>query len=326
MIVKNNNVLKVTFEHDRILTSPLLWQHDKGQILQFTDIPDGTQVEFANKNHERAEPYIVQNSQVKIPDFLLKENSQITAYVKVVDENSETTVKTITIPVLTRPQSDDGVPPENQQTFRQQIQKIMDSTQKTAQSVRDDADNGKFKGDKGEPGKDGKDYILTDEDKDNITERLLFEKEWQLFNTYEADGTNAGYIYTAQSGFVAKEVRIVGHGLTFADGSNINFGFRTSANASTEGHKQLVFINAVSPTGIYQLRGLMKRIEENQLLVSLELWSEKSVATTNVLRRQFIFTDDEIIKGNNIVYLCFTMSSSNKINAGIIKTYTRGRY
>lgn len=132
-----------------------IYQHDKGQIIQFLDIPDGTRVEFANENHERAEPYIIQNGQVEIPDFLLAENSEIVAYIKVVDENSETTEKELHIPVEARPPADDGVPPENQQSFIQQVQEIMESTKDIAQSVRDDANNGKFKGDKGDKGDTG---------------------------------------------------------------------------------------------------------------------------------------------------------------------------
>ena len=130
----------------------MIYQWDKGQILQFLDIPNETQVEFSNENHEKAETYIVENGQVAIPDFLLEENSPIVVYVKVVDEKSETTVKTITIPVMSRQQADDGVAPENQQSFKQQIQQIMNDTKEIAQSVRDDADNGVFKGEKGDKG------------------------------------------------------------------------------------------------------------------------------------------------------------------------------
>lgn len=158
-----NNVLFVSFGDESDLTLGNRYQYDKGQILQFLDIPNGTPVEFANENHQKAEIYIVENSQVAIPDFLLRENSPITAYVKVVDENSETTIKTVTIPVKPRPEADAGVAPENQQTFAQQLQEIMNDTKDIAQSVRDDADNGVFKGDKGDkgdkgiPGRDGLD-------------------------------------------------------------------------------------------------------------------------------------------------------------------------
>lgn len=142
---KDINIIKVEFGRKNNLTVSNRYQHDKGQIIKFLDIPDGAQVEFANENHERAEPYMVKNSQVEIPDFLLEENSPIVAYVKVVDENSETTIKTITISVIARQPADDGVPPENQQTFKQQMQEIMESTKNIAQSARDDVASERFK-------------------------------------------------------------------------------------------------------------------------------------------------------------------------------------
>lgn len=166
---KDINIIKVEFGRKNNLTVSNRYQHDKGQIIKFLDIPDGAQVEFANENHERAKPYIVKNSQVEIPDFLVEENSPIVVYVKVVDENSETTVKTIIIPVISRPESDDGVPPENQQTFKQQIQEIMDSTKQIAQSIRDDADSGVFKGEDGHTPVKGVDYF-TDTEKAEIVQ------------------------------------------------------------------------------------------------------------------------------------------------------------
>lgn len=155
IICKQDNIIKIGFEEYCKVKAPPLYQYDKGQVLKFLDVSDGAQVEFSNEDHERAEPYIVKDSQVAIPDFLLEENSPIMAYVKVVDENSETTIKTITIPIISRQQADDGIPPENQQTFKQQIQEMMDSAKEVAQSVRDDADNGLFKGEKGDKGDTG---------------------------------------------------------------------------------------------------------------------------------------------------------------------------
>lgn len=205
----NKNIIEIRATTENRIKP--VYQFDKGQILQFLDIPNGTQVEFANENHEKAETYIVEDSQVAIPDFLLEENSPIIVYVKVVDERSETTVKTITIPVISRQQADDGVAPENQQSFKQQIQQIMNDTKETAQSLRDDADNGVFngnegpqgpkgekgdtgeqgiqgvkgkKGDTGEPGiqgpqgekgEPGDDYILTDEDMNEIGQKLIHD-------------------------------------------------------------------------------------------------------------------------------------------------------
>lgn len=153
--MNSENIIRISFNGANNVVTPKRYQYDKGQILQFLDIPNETQVEFSNENHEKAETYIVENGQVAIPDFLLEENSPIVVYVKVVDEKSETTVKTITIPVMSRQQADDGVAPENQQSFKQQIQQIMNNTKEIAQSVRDDADNGVFKGEKGEKGDTG---------------------------------------------------------------------------------------------------------------------------------------------------------------------------
>lgn len=153
--MNSENIIRISFNGANNVVTPKRYQYDKGQIIQFLDTLDGTQVEFSNENHEKAETYIVENGQVAIPDFLLEENSPIVVYVKVVDEKSETTVKTITIPVMSRQQADDGVAPENQQSFKQQIQQIMDDTKQIAQSVRDDADNGVFKGEKGDIGPEG---------------------------------------------------------------------------------------------------------------------------------------------------------------------------
>lgn len=175
--MNSENIIRISFNGANNVVTPKRYQYDKGQILQFLDIPNETQVEFSNENHEKAETYIVENGQVAIPDFLLEENSPIVVYVKVVDEKSETTVKTITIPVMSRQQADDGVAPENQQSFKQQIQQIMDDTKQIAQSVRDDADNGVFKGEKGDIGPEGPkgdkgdtgdDYVLTEDDLQEI--------------------------------------------------------------------------------------------------------------------------------------------------------------
>ncbi|MFQ9516713.1 MAG: hypothetical protein ACLRZ9_12940 [Eubacterium sp.] len=133
IINKQNNIIQIEFGKHCNLTALSLFQYDKGQIIQFLDIPDGTQIEFTNENHERATPYIIRNSQVEIPDFLLAESSEIVAYIKVVDANSETTEKELHIPVESRQPADDGVSPENQQTFIEQIQEIMNEAKEAAQ-------------------------------------------------------------------------------------------------------------------------------------------------------------------------------------------------
>ncbi len=161
---------------------------------------------------------------------------------------------------------------------------------------------------------------------DNKLEAKADKNEWELFNTYKADGETGGFEYTSASGIKAKEIMVIGRGLTFSGGANMNLGFRTSANPYSSGHKQLVFANGLTADNTYQIRGLIKRIGTDEILVSLELWREQSVSLVNVAKRQFIFNDTELFAGKNIVYVSNTVSSGNKINTGTIEIYTRGRY
>lgn len=379
-----DNVIRISTKE--ISASNILYQHDTGQIIEFTEpISDHTMVLLENHNVQpKAIPQYVEDNRVEIPNELLQEKGTLIVTVKLVNEKSETTQKVIKVHIKEGADKDTKVPEENQQTFIEKIMEIINSAKEMVKSIRDDADKGKFKGDKGdtgdtgpvgpkgdkgepgvqgiqgeqgprgeqgergpqgprgeqgiqgvrgeqgpvgpqgEQGEPGNDYILTDEDKESIVQSLIFDKEWQLFNTYEANGETGGFEYTPASGIKAKELKVVGYGLTFSAASNINLGFRTSANPYSSGHKQLVFGNGVVKDATYQLEGLIKRIGEDKILVSMELWAERSVATTNVLKRQHIFTDKEIIEGKNIVYLCSTVSLGNKINSGTIETYVRG--
>ncbi len=202
MVVKKENILEVEFRNMKKLQSPKLYQYNTGQIIQFMDLLDGVEVQFSNASSEKTTNKIIKNSQVEIPDFLIAEGLDITAYVQYVNENSETTVKTIFIPIESRVKQSDVVAPGNEPSFRTEMQGIMNDTKKAAESAiekADDvvkrADNGEFngkdgytpqkgidyfdgeKGEQGKPGKqgipgekgeDGKDYVLTDQDKQEI--------------------------------------------------------------------------------------------------------------------------------------------------------------
>lgn len=161
---------------------------------------------------------------------------------------------------------------------------------------------------------------------DNKLKTKADKEDWELFNTYEANGETGGFELTTVSGIEAKEIMIIGRGLTFSGGANMNLGFRTSANPYSSGHRQLVFANGLTADNTYQIQGVIKRIGTDEILVSLELWREQSVSLVNVAQRQFIFKDTELFAGKNIVYVSNTVSSGNKINTGTIEIYTRGRY
>lgn len=169
-IERIDNVIKVRFDQECRLTAPRIFQYDRGQRIEFIDIPDGVEVQFSNKSSDKTSNKIITDSQVEIPDFLIAMNGTITAYLQYIDENSQTTKKFLVIPVQERKQPEEYISEDDKPGFRADMQKIMNDTKeiaesakKEAQSVREDADAGLF---------NGKDYNLTDEDREEIADRI----------------------------------------------------------------------------------------------------------------------------------------------------------
>lgn len=169
-IERIDNVIQVRFDQECRLTAPRIFQYDRGQRIEFLDIPDGVEVQFSNDDTDKTSNKIITDSQVEIPDFLIAMNGTITAYLQYIDENSQTTKKFLVIPVQERKQPEEYISEDDKPGFRADMQKIMNDTKeiaesakKEAQSVREDADAGLF---------NGKDYNLTDEDREEIADRI----------------------------------------------------------------------------------------------------------------------------------------------------------
>lgn len=98
---------------DRVVTRPV-HQWDIGQIIKVTDaeIEDGTPVDFGNRFMKGGLRAYVIDNQVTIPAPALQQERDLTGYVVITDENSETTVKEIAIPVIPRPKPEDYVDEE----------------------------------------------------------------------------------------------------------------------------------------------------------------------------------------------------------------------
>ena len=98
---------------DRIVTRPV-HQWDIGQIIKVMDaeIEDGTPVDFGNRFMKGGLRAYVIDNQVTIPAPALQQERDLTGYVVITDENSETTVKEIAIPVIARPKPEDYVDEE----------------------------------------------------------------------------------------------------------------------------------------------------------------------------------------------------------------------
>ena len=142
------NVTKVKFNKLQFLQVKSLTQYDKGQVIEFLDdyIVDGIEVQFSNTESEETVNKLIKDKRVEIPDILLESPYQIYAWVKIVTTDSETTVKGIGIPVRHRVKPSGYTAPENERTLREEILAIFEETKSIAQSVRDDADAGKFNG------------------------------------------------------------------------------------------------------------------------------------------------------------------------------------
>lgn len=142
-----SNVIKIKFGGlSNIKALSNLTQYDKGQIIEFDDVPDGVEVQFAALGSQYTINKIIQDGRVNIPDILLKTAGNFVAWLEVITNNSETTVKSITFTVEPKTMPADYIQPEDEPTFREEMQQIMNATKRVAESVRTDADEGKFDG------------------------------------------------------------------------------------------------------------------------------------------------------------------------------------
>lgn len=140
---KKNNVITIEFEEHDTLQSPMLYQYDTGQKIKFVDVPDGVEVQFSNENSETTDNRILTDSQVEIPDFLISEGLEITAYIQYINDQSGTTTKVLTIPIEYRTKQQDIVPDEDKGAFRRQIEQIMNDTKKAAEEAADKVESNK---------------------------------------------------------------------------------------------------------------------------------------------------------------------------------------
>lgn len=104
----------------RTATAYGLTQWDYGQELALEcaeiDIPDGTEVNFYQG--ELSSIGYIKNCHVMIPDLMLQEAKDITAYVYVRSPSSGETILSIRLPINGRPQPDNYVLPEYREYLR----------------------------------------------------------------------------------------------------------------------------------------------------------------------------------------------------------------
>lgn len=134
----DNNIHEVGFGNSTLTQIEQLYQYDKGQILKITDkVEDGTEVQFSNNNSEITINKAINDSQVEIPDILLQENKKILAYLKIINSDSETTIKTVIIPVKARTKPADYIEPEQEKPFRKYVEEKLENAEKLVAEAND---------------------------------------------------------------------------------------------------------------------------------------------------------------------------------------------
>lgn len=134
----DNNIHEVEFGNSTLTQIEQLYQYDKGQILKITDkVEDGTEVQFSNGNSETTINKAINDSQVEIPDILLQENKKILAYLKIIKSDSETTIKTVVIPVKARTKPADYIEPEQEKPFRKYVEEKLENAEKLVAEAND---------------------------------------------------------------------------------------------------------------------------------------------------------------------------------------------
>lgn len=167
----DNKIVKVIFKEGwETMYSNDLTKCDYGQVLQIEGItlPEGNvEVHFSLTEHNGEAPISIGTVKdnvitVDIPDFILQKKDVYTdsyqayAWIYVTDGESGRTIRKIVFTIDTRAEPSTNVPEDQKDKFLQEVRQVMAETKEVAQSVRDDADNGKFNGPQGDPGKDGK--------------------------------------------------------------------------------------------------------------------------------------------------------------------------
>lgn len=127
----DTNIIEVgILAEGKIKTRPV-YQWDIGQTIKITDteIADGTPVDFSNKfMPEGIRTYTLDN-EVRIPEPALQQQYDLMCYLVVSGEDSETTVREIFIPVISKAKPEDYIGEEIEDTseFKYIVQKANES-------------------------------------------------------------------------------------------------------------------------------------------------------------------------------------------------------
>lgn len=135
---KIDNVYHIEFGVDDDRANARIYRYDTGQLIKFYDIPDGVEVQFSNEHSTNGTiNKRITDGMVQIPDSLLTSKDNIIAYIKYIDENSETTTKLIKFGLLDRAKPSDYVSPDEEPSFRSFVEEQLKEAKETVEKNKD---------------------------------------------------------------------------------------------------------------------------------------------------------------------------------------------
>lgn len=135
---KIDNVYHIEFGSDDDRANARIYRYDTGQLIKFYDIPDGVEVQFSNEHSTNGTiNKRITDGMIQIPDSLLTSKDNIIAYIKYIDENSETTTKLIKFGLLDRAKPSDYVSPDEEPSFRSFVEEQLKEAKETVEKNKD---------------------------------------------------------------------------------------------------------------------------------------------------------------------------------------------
>lgn len=166
------------------------------------------------------------------------------------------------------------------------------------------------------------------------------EDAWVFFKTYVANGTNGGFEYRDNAFPSCKEVFLQGRNLVSASKTNLNIGVRFEGHGSANDHAGTQMNNFFeSNEKAFDFDAKITRDGENGVIIDIVGWisgdvTSKSGNTSNAdrfftdgnLTKRFLrrYEVEEVVRGKNIIYVMFGISSSKILNQGEVRVYTKG--
>lgn len=135
---KIDNVYHIEFGLDDDRANARIYRYDTGQLIKFYDIPDGVEVQFSNEHSTNGTiNKRITDGMIQIPDSLIASKDNIIAYIKYIDENSETTTKLIKFGLLDRAKPSDYVSPDEEPSFRSFVEEQLKEAKETVEKNKD---------------------------------------------------------------------------------------------------------------------------------------------------------------------------------------------